>query len=181
MWLLLVLALAQAQPGYEYAVVPGAAQYDGTPSPAFARRLLAALELYREGRVRRIAVAGGRRPGDRTSEGEAGCTFLRARGVPRDRLLCETESRSTYENLRNLRPHLRGRVLIVTDAPHLRRALFLARRLGLEAEGHPVPGRYGLGYWLKEWGLYLLYRLGVFPRASAGSPNTPGGAPGTGL
>lgn len=179
MWPLLLLALALGP--YEYAVVPGAAQYDGTPSPAFTRRLLAALELYQRGQVLRIAVAGGKRPGDRMSEGEAGCAFLRSRGVPKDRLVCETKSRNTYENFRNLRPYLHGRILIVTDAPHLRRALFLAQGLGLQADGYPVPGRYGLGYWLKEWGLYLLYRLGIFPLASSGIPGTPGEAPGTAL
>jgi len=178
-WLLFALALALGP--YEYAVVPGAAQYDGTPSPAFARRLLAALELYQKGQVLRIAVAGGRRPGDRVSEGEAGCAFLRARGVPKDRLLCETRSRSTHENLKNLRPFLKGRVLIVTDAPHLRRALFLARGLGLEADGYPVLGQYSLSYWIREWGLYLLYRLGIFPRAASRTPGSPRVDPGTGL
>ncbi|MGQ9735562.1 MAG: YdcF family protein [Thermaceae bacterium] len=178
---MLVLFLTLALAPYTHAVVLGAAQYDGTPSPAFARRLLSALELYQKGVVSSIAVAGGKQEKDRVSEGEAGCAFLAKRGVPRSHLLCETESRSTYENLRNLKPFLQGRVLLVTDAPHLRRALYLARRLGLEADGYPVSGRYSLGYWLREWGLYLLYRMGLFPLSASETPGRPRGAPGTGL
>jgi uncharacterized SAM-binding protein YcdF (DUF218 family) len=143
---------------YAWIVVLGAAQYGGKPSPALERRLLAALALYQKGLAPRIAVAGGKAAGDTLSEGEAGCRYLMARGVPREALLCETRSQSTYQNLLFLRPHLEGRVLLVTDAPHLPRALFLARLLGLEAEGHPVPGRYPPQYWLRE----SLYRLWLY-------------------
>ncbi len=143
---------------YAWIVVLGAAQYGGRPSPALERRLLAALALYQKGLAPRIAVAGGKAAGDPLSEGEAGCRYLMARGVPQEALLCETRSQSTYQNLLFLRPHLEGRVLLVTDAPHLPRALFLARLLGLEAEGYPVPGRYPPQYWLRE----SLYRLWLY-------------------
>jgi uncharacterized SAM-binding protein YcdF (DUF218 family) len=143
---------------FAWIVVLGAAQYGGKPSPALERRLLAALALYQKGLASRIAVAGGKAAGDTLSEGEAGCRYLMARGVPREALLCETRSQSTYQNLLFLRPHLEGRVLLVTDAPHLPRALFLARLLGLEAEGYPVPGRYPPQYWLRE----SLYRLWLY-------------------
>ncbi|TFU18172.1 YdcF family protein [Thermus tengchongensis] len=159
-WLALALLLAPAvaQPGYSWIVVLGAAQYGGRPSPALERRLEAALVLYRQGLAPRVAVAGGRLPGDRYSEGEVGCRYLRSKGIPREALLCETQSQTTYENLLFLKPHLSGRILLVTDAPHLPRALFLARLLGLKAEGHPVEGSYPLGYWLKE----ALYRLWLY-------------------
>jgi uncharacterized SAM-binding protein YcdF (DUF218 family) len=143
---------------YAWIVVLGAAQYGGRPSPALERRLLAALALYQKGLAPRIAVAGGKAAGDTLSEGEAGCRYLMARGVPQEALLCETRSQSTYQNLLFLRPHLEGRVLLVTDAPHLPRALFLAHLLGLEAEGYPVPGRYPPQYWLRE----SLYRLWLY-------------------
>lgn len=155
---LLLLSWGLAREGYAWIVGLGAAQYGGRPSPALERRLETALALYRQGLAPRIAVAGGSAPGDRWSEGEVGCRYLLARGVPERALLCETRSQSTYENLLFLRPHLEGRVLLVTDAPHLPRALFLARTLGLRAEGHPIPGRYPWGYRLRE----LLYRLWLY-------------------
>ncbi len=156
--LALLLPLAWAQEPYAWIVVLGAAQYGGHPSPVLERRLQAALALHQKGLAPRIAVAGGKAPGDRYSEGEVGCRYLRERGIPREALLCETQSQSTYENLLFLKPLLRGRVLLVTDAPHLPRALFLARALGLRAEGYGVPGAYPLGYRLRE----TLYRLWLY-------------------
>lgn len=109
LWLLLLALLpAYAQETYDWIVVLGAAQYGGRPSPALERRLQAALHLFREGRGRRIAVAGGKAPEDLYSEGEVGCRYLAARGVPEEALFCETRSRSTYENLLFLKPHPRG-------------------------------------------------------------------------
>ncbi|WP_456413825.1 YdcF family protein [Oceanithermus profundus] len=150
---------AAAEP--RQALVLGAAQYDGVPSPVFRARLDAALELYRSGRAARIVVSGGRAPGDRFSEGASGCRYLEARGVPAAALACETESHSTWENLVRARPLLEpGPVWIVTDEPHLPRALLLARRLGLEARGWPVQGRFSTTYRLRERLLYALARLG---------------------
>ncbi|MEZ0320780.1 MAG: YdcF family protein [Thermus sp.] len=184
----LLLAPVMAQPGYGWIVVLGAAQYGGRPSPALERRLEAALALYQRGLAPRVAVAGGRLPGDRYSEGEVGCRYLMSKGIPREALLCETQSQTTYENLLFLKPHLSGRILLVTDAPHLPRALFLARLLGLKAEGHPVEGPYPLGYWLKE----TLYRLWLYlglkplpgghglrspPPDASRSPSTPAKGP----
>jgi uncharacterized SAM-binding protein YcdF (DUF218 family) len=185
--LLPFLSLALAGGEYAWIVVLGAAQYGGKPSPALERRLLTALTLYQQGLAPRLAVAGGKAPGDQKSEGEVGCRYLRERGVPQEALLCETQSRNTYQNLLFLRPHLKGKVLLVTDAPHLPRALFLARHLGLQAEGHPVPGRYPPGYWLRE-GLYRLWlylglkplpggRGATFPPAALRSPDSPAGGP----
>ncbi len=169
-------------------MVLGAAQYGGRPSPILERRLEAALSLYQKGLAPKVAVAGGKAPGDRYSEGEVGCRYLRERGVPAEALLCEEESQNTYENLLFLKPHLSGRILVVTDAPHLPRALFLVRLLGLRAEGYPVPGQYPLSYWLREalfrfW-LYLGLRplpgghgLKSLPPSALGSPGTPAKGP----
>ncbi|GAA5335459.1 MULTISPECIES: YdcF family protein [Thermus] len=176
LWLAFLLLPALAQGDYAWIVVLGAAQYGGRPSPALERRLQAALSLYQKGLAPRIAVAGGKAPGDRWSEGEVGCRYLKARGVPEEALLCETQSQNTYENLLFLKPYLRGPVLLVTDAPHLPRALFLARLLGIPAQGHPVPGPYPLGYWVRE-ALYRLWLyLGLRPLPGGLKPPLPAAA-----
>lgn len=145
-------------------VVMGAAQYDGTPSPAFARRLDGALELYRRGCAEVVVVTGGRGPGDRFSEGEAGVDYLGARGVPRAALRDESEARTTVENLRNSAELVgRVRLAVVTDDLHAYRTAAVIRRLDLDATvaGVRVPsGR--LSYALREVGALLSYRLGVF-------------------
>ncbi|MCS7059350.1 MAG: YdcF family protein [Meiothermus sp.] len=154
---------AASSPGKaDWIVVLGAAQYNGEPSVIFRNRLEAALQLYRQGYAPRIAVTGGRRPGDRYSEGEVGCRYLEARGVPRRALFCEQKSRRTWENLSNIAPVLGGsRAIIVTDEPHLPRALILADQLGLRATGYAVRGNFRESYRQREAWLALLARLGI--------------------
>jgi uncharacterized SAM-binding protein YcdF (DUF218 family) len=133
-------------------LVMGAAQYDGVPSPAFARRLDKAYDLYRAGCAARIVVTGGKQPGDRFTEGEAGVRYLQGRGVPAAALLAETHSRSSLENLSMSLPLVRGdRLLIVTDDLHRYRTELLAQHVGLEARVVPVE-THGprLGYALRE-------------------------------
>lgn len=145
-------------------VVMGAAQYDGVPSPAFARRLDRALELYRAGCAPRIVVTGGKQEGDRFTEGEAGVRYLAARGVPESALFSERKSRSSYQNLHFSEPLLRGRrILIVTDDLHAYRTGLLARHLGLDAEVTTVE-THGprLPYLLREAAGVTAYLLGVY-------------------
>ena len=83
-------------------------------------------------------------------------TFLgmeTAEGVPDVAILVEERSRTTRENIENsvplLRAHNLDRVLIVSDPLHMRRAMAIARSLGLNA--HPSPTRTtrytGWGSW----------------------------------
>lgn len=152
-------------PGSGPALVLGAAQYDGRPSPAFERRLASALEAYRAGCVDRIVVSGGSRPGDRTSEGEAGVAWLATHGVPLDALTAEAHATNTAENVRLSLPALAGgTVLLVTDDLHGWRALLTARRHELRAQVRTVPagGDRG-GYLLREWAAVTATRLGLAP------------------
>jgi len=178
-WLLLSLLLTQlfgtwrsprAQELYgggcpvDTLLVMGAAQYDGVPSPAFARRLDRAFGLYEVGCAARILVTGGKRPGDRFTEGEAGVRYLAGRGVPEGALLRETKSRSSFENLSFSQPLVAGdRLLIVTDDLHAPRTALLARGLGLRAEVATVP-THGpqLSYRLREAAGVTAYLLGIY-------------------
>ncbi|RDI95673.1 YdcF family protein [Meiothermus sp. QL-1] len=147
----------------DWIVVLGAAQYNGAPSAILRNRLEAALRLYRQGYAPRIAVTGGSRPGDRYSEGEVGCRYLEARGVPRSALYCEQKSRRTWENLANIAPVVgQSRLILVTDEPHLPRALILAEHLGLRATGYAVQGEFKAAYRQREAWLALLARLGIY-------------------
>lgn len=147
------------------ALVMGAAQYDGEPSPALQRRLDRALALYRSGCVERVVVSGGNQPGDRFSEGEAGVRYLGDRGVPDEALAGETEARNSVENLRYSAPLVGADpILIVTDDLHAHRTALLAGRLGVEADvvGVPVPvGR--LRYGLRELLIVTALRFGIIP------------------
>lgn len=159
-----IVAGPPAQPdcSAEAALVMGAAQYDGRPSPVFERRLRGALELYERGCVERIVVSGGGQPGDRTTEGEAGVRWLADRGVPEGRLLAETGATTSAENVRLSASLLGdGPVLIVTDHLHAWRSVWLARRVGLQASGVGVPAGSGrAAYLVREATAMASYRLG---------------------
>lgn len=145
------------------ALVMGAAQYDGRPSPAFERRLARALALWQEGCVDGVVVSGGRRGGDRTSEGAAGVAWLADRGIPATALWAEERAATSAENVLRSRPRLEGApVVIVTDDLHAWRAAWLARRFGLEAHTSTVTVPTGRSrYALRELAAMASYRLGL--------------------
>jgi uncharacterized SAM-binding protein YcdF (DUF218 family) len=145
-------------------VVMGAAQYDGTPSAALERRLRGAAELYRSGCAPVVVVSGGNRPGDRTSEGEAGVAWLAALGLPAEALRAETRATTSVENLRfamEVAPP--GRWVIVTDDLHALRSGLVAERLGIDAAtvGVRTAGDR-TRYALRESTAIVAYRLGAF-------------------
>ncbi len=144
-------------------LVMGAAQYDGRPSPAFQRRLDKAHDLYEQGCASSIIVTGGKRLGDRFSEGEAGANYLVSLGVPKAVLQSETKSVSSFENLDLSRPLLTDKNLtIVTDDLHAYRTHYLARKLGYSAELQTVFNPYKrFAYGLRELLGLMAYHLGM--------------------
>lgn len=143
-------------------VVLGAAQFNGQPGPILRQRLLAAANLYQRGFAPIIVTTGGKAQGDRYSEGEVGQQFLIRLGIPAQAIRSEVQSRSTYQNLLLALPLLPGkRVILVTDQPHLPRALLLAQGLGLQAQGYAVTGNFSSQYRSREAWLLLLTRLGL--------------------
>jgi uncharacterized SAM-binding protein YcdF (DUF218 family) len=122
------------------ALVLGAAQYNGQPSPLFRARLEQARRLYQRGAVERVVVTGGVGVGDVYAEGTVGRRYLIRHGLPQNRVLAETESRNTLENLRLALRFLPAgeEVALVTDGVHAMRALALAQAFGIEAEVAPA-------------------------------------------
>jgi uncharacterized SAM-binding protein YcdF (DUF218 family) len=119
-------------------VVLGAAQYDGDPSPVFKARLDHAIFLFREGLATTIIVTGGKAPGDRFTEAEAGENYLAGTGgISRDAVLGETEGRTTWDSLRNVREIADEQriesLLLVSDPMHSERVKRMASDLGFDA------------------------------------------------
>lgn len=125
------------------AIVLGAAVDDDTPSPVFEERLRHAAALFESGQVEWIVLTGGVGHDDTLAEAEAGRNWLIAAGIRADRLLTETQSRTTRQNFAYSVPllaeHDVNRVLIVSDPLHMRRASRIAADLGLDAHPSPTP------------------------------------------
>lgn len=110
-------------------------------------RVFEGARLYREGRVGNLLVSGGNLPWQDEGKSEAVLVadVLVDLGVPRDRIIIEPDSRNTRENaLNSARIVLeRGfrRVLLVTSAAHMPRALAAFRAAGVDAIPVPVDFR----------------------------------------
>lgn len=110
-------------------------------------RLYHALALYRAGRAPLIVVSGGAAEG-RVPEAEVMGRLLREHGVPETAILREPNSRTTRENGVNTRELLRAqglsRVILVTSAFHMERALGVFRRLGMDVTPSATDHRVDL-------------------------------------
>jgi uncharacterized SAM-binding protein YcdF (DUF218 family) len=132
-----------ATPPLDAAVVLGAAAPNGTPSPVFAGRLDFAETLFRSGAVRYLIVTGGGRDDPTQPEAAAGVRYLLAKGLPANRVLFETRSWTTPENLCFAvavgAAHALRSYAIVSDPLHLARAMRYAADLKLRARPAATP------------------------------------------
>lgn len=124
-------------------VVMGAAQYDGRPSPVLQARLDHAVQLWRDGYADMIIVTGGKKAGDRVTQGFTGYQYLKAQGVPEEDIKVEVEGTNSYEELSAsalivANADASDDVVIVTDPYHAFRAQQIADEVGLDATVSPA-------------------------------------------
>ncbi len=131
----------QAAPADAIAVF-GAAEYSGRPSPVFHARLDHAVDLYQRQIAPVVITLGG--GSDRDSgktEGGVGRDYLLAKGVPMERIIAETRSTDTEEQVHRLaaiaRDHGFVHVVVVSDATHLFRIRELCEDAGLDVYTSP--------------------------------------------
>lgn len=126
----------------EAVVVLGAAvDPSGAAGPAVRRRVAHAVDVLARRRIATLVVSGGK--GERgASEAEVMRDLALGHGVPRERIVLEDRSRNTFENAVYTGRIMMDRgwrtVIVVTDSWHMRRALFVFRRLGLPCQGDPA-------------------------------------------
>ncbi len=136
-----------AQPADAIAVF-GAAEYAGRPSPVLHARLDKAVSLYERGMAPVIVTLGGGSDKDSgKTEGGVGRDYLLANGVPFDRIIAETNSIDTEQQVQHLagiaeRQHFQH-IIVVSDGTHLFRIALLCRRAGLDVYTSP---RAALGH-----------------------------------
>jgi uncharacterized SAM-binding protein YcdF (DUF218 family) len=125
------------------AVVLGAAVWGEKPSPVFRERINHAVTLYRAGRVKKLIFTGAPDSRNEPAESIAAKTYAMEQGVPERDILVEEMSRTTEENLRYAlllsRAHGLKTLLIVSDPLHMKRAMLMAKDLGMDARQAPTP------------------------------------------
>ncbi len=128
----------------DYVIVLGAQMRSYGPSIIFQYRLDAAYEYLTENPDAICIVSGGKGDNEIVSEGEGGKKYLMEKGIPEDRILAETTSVDTSENIANslnlIREERAGdgeklRIGIVTNNFHVFRGVRLTKKLaGAETE-----------------------------------------------
>ncbi|SDT14299.1 DUF218 domain-containing protein [Paenibacillaceae bacterium GAS479] len=124
------------------AIVLGAAAWDCKPSPVLRERIEESIRLYRAGMVQSLIFTGGIGTGDRCSEAEASCEYALQQGIPPHKILMESESRITEENLRNAMEVAQqsgfSRFYVVSDPLHMKRAMRVSENLEMDARPAPT-------------------------------------------
>ena len=125
-----------------YAIILGAkVNKNGEPSLSLHYRLEAAVAYLKQYPHVSVIVSGGQGKEEPMSEAERMYTFLKEAGIEEDRILRESASTSTLENLtfsKELLPEDETSVTIISSDFHLTRAQYLAEKLDLDVDVVPA-------------------------------------------
>jgi len=130
---------ADAAPAKPVVIVPGAGlNPDGTPSAPLRDRVEAAAELYFAGKAQKILMSGDNRFIN-YNEPESMRQYALVLGVPDEDIVLDYAGRSTYDTCYRAKAIFGVEdALIVTQAYHLPRAVYLCDHLGVKITGIPV-------------------------------------------
>lgn len=140
---------AEEAPAVDAILILGARVYSsGAPSPLLQDRLDYGYELYTQGKANRIIVSGdhGAKEYD---EVNAMKNYLLAKGVSQEHIFLDHAGFNTYDSMYRAKEIFQVNSLIVcTQEFHMPRALYIARRLGLDAYGYAAPDKaiYHMAY-----------------------------------
>ncbi|MBN6038322.1 YdcF family protein [Amycolatopsis sp. 195334CR] len=151
----IVYGRIRSRAGVDFVVVLGAGLLGGNRvPPLLAGRLDRGRLAFDAGRARGgdpvLVTSGGQGPDEDLPEAHAMADYLAGHGVPRDRILLEDRSRTTWENLvyskEIMAEHRAGyRCVVVTNNYHVLRAALLARKA--KVNGQVIGSRTAGYFW----------------------------------
>ena len=121
--------------GYDCVLVLGCGVWGDAPSHMLEDRLITGIELFKNGASEKMLMSGdhGREDYDEVNVMKK---FVTDRGVASEDVFMDHAGFSTYESMYRAKVVFQAKkVLIVTQGYHLYRAIYDARRLGLDAYG----------------------------------------------
>lgn len=130
-----IYKIKEAGSGYDCVLVLGCAVWGERPSHMLEDRLLIGIELCKLGASDKLLMSGdhGR---DEYDEVNVMKKFATDRGLAPEDVFMDHAGFSTYESMYRARDIFKvKKVLIVTQDYHLPRAIYVAQKLGLEANG----------------------------------------------
>ena len=136
---------------YDCVLVLGAGVWGNSPSHMLEERLNRGIEVYNTGCTDRILMSGdhGREEYDEVNVMKG---FAVDSGVEADTVFMDHAGFSTYESMYRARDVFGvNKVIIVTQKYHLYRAVYNARKLGLDAYGVPADGQYNYDIFVRTY------------------------------
>ena len=118
---------------------------DGTPTPLLRGRVDKALEFARRqkeatGKDLIFVPSGGQGPNEVISESESMKNYLLSKGIPKERILMEDQSTTTFENMKFSKEKImaidpNAKIAYSTTNYHVFRSGLFARRVKMRAQG----------------------------------------------
>ena len=136
---------------YDCVLVLGAGVWGNSPSHMLEERLNRGIEVYNTGCTDRILMSGdhGREEYDEVNVKKG---FAVDSGVEADTVFMDHAGFSTYESMYRARDVFGvNKVIIVTQKYHLYRAVYNARKLGLDAYGVAADGQYNYDIFVRTY------------------------------
>ncbi len=120
-------------------IVLGCAVKGTVPSKMLMQRINAAYDYLNENPDSVAVLSGGQGTGERISEAECMYNVLTEKGIDADRLFLEDKSTNTFENITNSKKiiddnALDGEIAIASSDFHLKRAVLVAKKQGIDAK-----------------------------------------------
>lgn len=124
-----------------------------------ADRVTESLVLYKAGLIQKILVTGGSGSVLNTGFVESSriASFLIESGIPQEDILIDKKARNTYENALYSKELLKKfelgdrRIILITSAFHMNRAMACFQKQQIETIGYPVDFRSSLVDWDISW------------------------------
>lgn len=127
----------------DVSIILGAATQNGEVSPVYQERINHGIYLYNNGYVKKIIVTGGFGEGNEKSDAYAAKQYMISKGISKEDILVEEKSTITQENLTNSKVIMDENgyktAIIVSDPLHMKRAMLLAKDVGITAYSSPTP------------------------------------------
>jgi SanA protein len=109
---------------------------NGMPNAYFYNRIQAAIDLYKSGKIRYIIVSGDNSTKDYNEPEDMQLTLIKY-GIPKDRIVMDHAGFRTLDSVVRAKEIFgQSKLVIISQKFHNERAVFLAKKNGIEAFGY---------------------------------------------
>lgn len=138
-----------------YVLVLGAKANNGNLSKTLINRLDTTVEYLNKHKTAKAILCGGKENNNELSQAEYMQKYLIEKGIAKERLITETSSKNTYENIKFALEKLDKKpseIMVISSSYHLFRAKFILYRFGILARTVPAktPGGAILSSYIRE-------------------------------